>query len=62
MTTLKKLKALDDVDGYKVTYQINPGEGACIVEGVRDVAEGESLTFGLEVFAGYAVEKVQTGT
>ena len=57
-TTINQLKALDDFDGYKITYSINPGAGARIVDGARGVEEGESLTFGVKNQIGFAVESV----
>ena len=57
-TTINQLKALDDFDGYKITYSINPGASARIVDGARGVAEGESLTFGVKNQIGFAVESV----
>ena len=52
------MKALDDFDGYKITYSINPGASARIVDGARGVEEGESLTFGVKNQIGFAVESV----
>ena len=57
-TTINQLKALDDFDGYKITYSINPGASARIVDGARGVEEGESLTFGVKNQIGFAVESV----
>ena len=45
-TTVKALKALDDIQGLKVTYAINPEYSARIVDGPRGVEEGDALVFG----------------
>ena len=42
-TTVKALKALDDIQGLKVTYAINPEYSARIVDGPRGVEEGDAL-------------------
>ena len=47
-TTLNKLRVLDDIEGYKVAYEIAPEAGACIV----DAQEGEDVRFGVKVFTG----------
>ncbi|MCQ5143695.1 InlB B-repeat-containing protein, partial [Enterocloster bolteae] len=57
-TTINQLKALDDFDGYKITYSINPGASARIVDGARGVAEGNDLTFGVINQIGYEIESV----
>ncbi len=57
-TTINQLKALDDFEGYKVTYSINPGASARIVDGVRGVEEGNDLTFGVVNQIGYETESV----
>jgi uncharacterized repeat protein (TIGR02543 family) len=57
-TTINQLKALDDFEGYKVTYSINPGASARIVDGARGVEEGNDLTFGVVNQIGYETESV----
>ena len=57
-TTVKALKALDDVQGLKVTYAINPEYSARIVDGQRGVEEGNDLVFGVKNQIGYAIESV----
>lgn len=57
-TTINQLKALDDFDGYKITYTINPSASARIVDGPRGVEEGTSLVFGVKNQLGFAVEFV----
>ena len=57
-TTVKALKALDDVQGLKVTYAINPEYSARIVDGPRGVEEGDALVFGVKNQIGYAIESV----
>lgn len=57
-TTISQLKALDDIEGYKVSYTAYPEASARIVEGARGVSEGESLTFGVKNQAGYEVQSV----
>lgn len=57
-TTVKALKALDDVQGLKVTYAINPEYSARIVDGQRGVEEGNDLVFGVKNQIGYAIETV----
>ena len=57
-TTVKALKALDDVQGLKVTYAINPEYSARIVDGQRGVEEGNDLVFGVKNQIGYAIEFV----
>ncbi len=57
-TTVKALKALDDVQGLKVTYAINPDYSARIVDGPRGVEEGDALVFGVKNQIGYAIESV----
>lgn len=57
-TSLNQLKALEDFDGYKVTYASFPEASARIMEGVRGVKEGESLTFGVKTQVGYTIDNV----
>ena len=57
-TTVNQLKALDDFDGYKVSYAFYPEASGRIVEGPRGVQEGKGLTFGVKNQIGYAVESV----
>lgn len=57
-TTINQLKALDDIEGYKVSYTTYPETSARIVDGARGVGEGESLTFGVKNQAGYEVQDV----
>ena len=42
------LKALNDFEGYKVTYVVYSQGTARIVDGPRGVEEGGSLTFGVK--------------
>ena len=56
--TVKALKALDDIQGLKVTYAINPEYSARIVDGPRGVEEGDALVFGVKNQIGYAIESV----
>ena len=57
-TTLKKLHALDDVEGWPVNYSIAPAGSARIIDGPRGVEDGEDLYFGVKNQIGYAVETV----
>lgn len=57
-TTVKALKALDDIQGLKVTYAINPEYSARIVDGPRGVEEGDALVFGVKNQIGYAIESI----
>ena len=57
-STLNKLHALDDVEGWKVEYSITPAGSARIVDGPRGVEDGEDLYFGVKNQIGYAVETV----
>ena len=57
-TSLNQLKALEDFDGYKVTYTSFPEASARIMEGTRGVKEGESLTFGVKTQLGYTIDNV----
>ena len=57
-STLNALKALNDIDGYAVTYAIDPENSAKIIDGALAVKEGESLTFGVKNRLGYAVDQV----
>lgn len=57
-TSLNQLKALEDFDGYKVTYTSFPEASARILEGPRGVMEGESLTFGVKTQLGYTIDNV----
>ena len=57
-TSLNQLKALEDFDGYKVTYTSFPEASARIMEGPRGVKEGESLTFGVKTQLGYTIDNV----
>ena len=56
ITTLGKLKVLEDVEGFQVTYEITPGSKGVIQKGPRSVEEGEDLTFGVKTKDGYMVE------
>lgn len=56
--TLNELKALDDFDGYKISYSVFPETSARIVEGSRGVNEGEGLSFGVKNQTGYEVQYV----
>ena len=56
--TLNQLKALDDFDGYKVSYAVYPEASARIVEGLRGVEEGGTLTFGVKNQLGSAIDYV----
>ena len=58
VATLNQLKALDDFDGYKVSYAIYPEASARIVEGLRGVEEGGTLTFGVKNQLGSAIDYV----
>ena len=58
VTTINQLKALDDFEGYKISYAIYPEASARIVEGPRGVEEGQALSFGVKNQIGYAVESV----
>ena len=57
-TTLKKLHALDDVEGWPVNYSIAPAGSARIIDGPRGVEDGEDLYFGVKNQIGYAVDIV----
>ena len=57
-TTINALKALDDFDGYKVSYAFYPEASGRIVDGARGVEEGNTLVFGVKNQIGYAVESV----
>lgn len=48
VTTINQLKALDDFEGYKISYAIYPEASARIVEGPRGVEEGQALSFGVK--------------
>ncbi len=56
--TINQLKALEDYDGYKISYTINPEASARIIEGPRGVEEGQELTFGVKNQIGYGIESV----
>ena len=58
VATLNQLKALDDFDGYKVSYAVYPEASARIVEGLRGVEEGGTLTFGVKNQLGSAIDYV----
>ena len=58
VTTINQLKALDDFDGYKVCYAVYPEASARIVEGLRGVEEGGTLTFGVKNQLGSAIDYV----
>ena len=58
VATLNQLKALDDFDGYKVSYAVYPEASARIVEGLRGVEEGGILTFGVKNQLGSAIDYV----
>ncbi len=57
-STLNKLHAFDDVEGWKVEYSITPEGSARIIDGARGVEDGEDLYFGVKNQIGYAVESV----
>ena len=48
VTTLKKLKVLDDVDGYRITYEITPKTRQPLQASVTGWKQGGSVTFGVE--------------
>ncbi|WP_051409950.1 hypothetical protein [Enterocloster asparagiformis] len=56
--TLNQLKALEDFEGYKVTYDIAPKASARIADGPRGVEEGGTLVFGVKNQIGYAIGAV----
>lgn len=56
VTTINQLKALDDFDGYKVSYAVYPEASARIVE-TQGVEEGGTLTFGVRT-SGSAIDYV----
>ena len=56
--TINQLKAMDDFEGYKVTYSVEPEASARIEEKVLGVAEGESFTFGVKNQIGYTIQSV----
>lgn len=56
--TLNQLKALEDFEGYRVTYASYPEASARILEGTRGVKEGGSFTFGVKTQAGYTIDYV----
>ena len=56
--TLNQLKALEDFEGYKVTYDIAPKASARITDGPRGVEEGGTLVFGVKNQIGYAIGAV----
>ena len=53
--TLNQLKALEDFEGYKVTYDIAPKASARIADGPRGVEEGGTLVFGVKNQIWYAI-------
>ena len=57
-STLNKLHAFEDVDGWQIQYSIDPEGSARIVDGPRGVEDGEDLYFGVKNQLGYAVETV----
>ena len=57
-TTVNTLKALNDFEGYKVTYAVYSQGTARIVDGPRGVEEGGSLTFGVKTQVGYDIQSV----
>ena len=59
VTTLKKLKVLDDVDGYRITYEITPQDKAAIAGKCERVEAGGSVTFGVEGEDGFIVGQVE---
>lgn len=58
MTTINQLKALDDFDGYKVSYAIYPESSARIVDGPRGVEEDGTLTFGVKNQLGSVIDYI----
>ena len=58
VTTINQLKAMDDFEGYKVTYSVEPEASARIEEKMLGVAEGESFTFGVKNQIGYTIQSV----
>ena len=56
ITTLGKLKVLEDVEGFQITYKITPESEGIIQKGPRSVEEGEDLIFGVKTKDGYVVE------
>ncbi len=57
-STLNKLHALDDVEGWEIRYSIAPEGAARIIDGPRGVEDGEDLYFGVKNQIGYAVDTV----
>lgn len=57
-TTVNTLKALNDFEGYKVTYAVYSQGTARIVDGPRGIEEGGSLTFGVKTQVGYDIQSV----
>ena len=58
-TTLNKVKAFEDIEGFAVSYELNIEGAARIVEGPRGVEEGEELAFGVKNQLGYAIQSVE---
>ncbi|MEY8336564.1 doubled motif LPXTG anchor domain-containing protein [Lachnospiraceae bacterium 62-35] len=56
--TLDSLKALDDVSGFEVSYNIYPEDSAELVKSMDSVEEGEALEFTVKNQTGYIVESV----
>ncbi|MFR8543059.1 MAG: hypothetical protein ACLVD8_27395 [Enterocloster sp.] len=57
ITTLGKLKVLEDVEGYQITYEITPKSEGYIQKRTPQRSErGESITFGVKTEDGYMVE------
>ncbi len=57
-STLNKLHALDDVEGWEIRYSIAPEGAARIIDGPRGVEDGEDLYFGVKNQIGYTVDTV----
>ena len=51
----EEIEVLDEVDGYRVTYEITPEDKAAIVDKCDRVKAGESVTFGVEEQEGFRV-------
>lgn len=56
--SINDLRALEDFDGYEVSYSIFPDASARIVEGPRGVNDGGEFSFGVKNQAGYEVQSV----
>lgn len=59
ITTLENLKVLEDIDGFRIVYEITPSGKGSIQNGPNSVVEGESITFGVRAEDGYKVASVE---